>query len=66
MDGIETTKQIREEEANLNREATPIIALTAHTDASSASAALKAGMNGFIPKPLTPEKAMKAIKQWCE
>lgn len=66
MDGIETTKKIRSEEEKLNKPSIPIIALTAHTDASAASAALKAGMNGFIAKPLTPDKAVKAMKQWCE
>jgi len=64
IDGIQVTKQIRQMEQEKNLKSVPIIALTAQTGASAASASLKAGMNGFIPKPLTPDKAQEAIEKW--
>lgn len=64
IDGIQVTKQIRKQEQENNLKTIPIIALTAQTGASAASASLKAGMNGFIPKPLTPDKAQEALDKW--
>jgi CheY-like chemotaxis protein len=64
MNGIQVTKKIREQEEDRNTSNIPIIALTAQTGTSAASAALKAGMNGFIPKPLTPDKAQEALDKW--
>jgi CheY-like chemotaxis protein len=65
INGIQTTKQIRKyEEEHHTTTHVPIIALTAQTGASAASASLKAGMNGFIPKPLTPDKAQEALDKW--
>ena len=63
-DGISITKQIRKLEQDQNMGSIPIIALTAQTDASAASSALKAGMNGFIHKPLTPNKAQDTLTRW--
>jgi CheY-like chemotaxis protein len=64
INGIQVTKKIREQEEDRNASNVPIIALTAQTGTSAASAALKAGMNGFIPKPLTPDKAQEALDKW--
>jgi CheY-like chemotaxis protein len=64
IDGIQVTRKIRQLEQEQNLKAMPIIALTAQTGASAASASLKAGMNGFIPKPLTPDKAQEALNKW--
>ena len=64
MNGIDVTKMIRKGEQDHEHNPIPIIALTAQTGASAASAALKAGMNGYIPKPLTPEKAQEALDKW--
>lgn len=64
IDGIQVTKQIRKLEQEHNLPMIPIIALTAQAGASAASASLKAGMNGFIHKPLTPDKAKEALDKW--
>ena len=64
INGIQVTKQIRKHEQEQHIRSIPIIALTAQTGASAASASLKAGMNGFIPKPLTPDKAQEALSKW--
>jgi CheY-like chemotaxis protein len=61
IDGIEATRQIREHDKN-----TPIIALTAHSDETKKQAALAAGMNDYMVKPITVESAQDAFKKWVK
>lgn len=58
MDGYETTRRIRK----LERGCVPIIALTADAVEGVAQKAKEAGMNGYLTKPLEPEKLFKVIK----
>jgi len=51
MDGIETTLLIRQHEKR-NGGYTPILALTAHTEAGDRERCLEAGMDGYIRKPI--------------
>jgi PAS domain S-box-containing protein len=60
LDGIETTKQIRAREAGRDRR-TPILALTANTQAEDRAACFEAGMDGFLVKPLDREKLASAL-----
>jgi CheY-like chemotaxis protein len=53
-DGIEATERIRAAEADGTR--TPIIALTADALSEDRDACLKAGMDGFLTKPLDRER----------
>jgi CheY-like chemotaxis protein len=53
-DGIEATRRIRAAEADGTR--TPIIALTADALSEDRDACLKAGMDGFLTKPLDRER----------
>jgi CheY-like chemotaxis protein len=53
-DGIEATRRIRAAEADGPR--TPIIALTADALSEDRDACLKAGMDGFLTKPLDRER----------
>jgi CheY-like chemotaxis protein len=53
-DGIEATRRIRAAEADGAR--TPIIALTADALSEDRDACLKAGMDGFLTKPLDRER----------
>jgi CheY-like chemotaxis protein len=55
MDGLEATKAIRSLERE-DAKTTPIIAMTADAFEESIKAAEEAGMNGYITKPLIPEK----------
>ena len=62
MDGIETTEAIR------NREKTtggyiPIDALTAHAMVGDRERCLKAGMDGYLIKPIQPATLLEAIEQ---
>src|SRR5438094_745297 len=62
MDGIETTAAIR------NREKTaggyiPIVALTAHAMVGDRERCLKAGMDGYLIKPIQPATLLEAIER---
>lgn len=52
MDGLETTRVIRQYERSTERHATPIIALTASVLDEDRRAVLQAGMDGFAVKPI--------------
>jgi CheY-like chemotaxis protein len=60
LDGIAATRKIREHNADL-----PIVALTADAMSSEREAALAAGMNDFLVKPLQPEKLQQVLARFC-
>jgi CheY-like chemotaxis protein len=61
LDGIETTKRIREREAGQPGHRTPVLALTANTLVEDRYACFEAGMDGFLIKPLDREKLADAL-----
>lgn len=61
MDGFDATIKIREEEKNQAIAATPIIALTAHVEASHRQRVFECGMNHFLSKPVTLDKLNEAL-----
>jgi CheY-like chemotaxis protein len=61
LDGIETTRRIRELEAGQPGRQTPILALTANTLVEDRYACFEAGMDGFLIKPLDREKLADAL-----
>jgi len=64
MDGIEAARQIRNpQSAVLNRDI-PIIALTANVMQRDRESCLEAGMNDFVPKPITKSVLRNALKKW--
>ena len=62
ISGLETSKEIRKLE--INTIPVPIVALTANYDSSSSAICLKAGMNDFILKPLSKEKASAILTKF--
>ncbi len=65
MNGLETTKRIREIESRKGF-SQPIIGVTAHALASDRDRCLDAGMNDYISKPIHPdilENKLKHIMQ---
>jgi len=42
-----------------------ILALTAHADQESLKRCLKAGMDGYLTKPLSLETLQQALQQYC-
>jgi PAS domain S-box-containing protein len=61
LNGIETTKQIRNREAGQPGARTQILALTANTLVEDRYACFEAGMDGFLIKPLDREKLADAL-----
>ena len=61
MDGYEATQRIRQDARFANL---PILAMTANAMVSDREAALEAGMNDHIPKPIDPAKLFDTLKIW--
>jgi two-component system sensor histidine kinase BarA len=61
MDGMETTRQLRQIE---NYKNTPIIALTAHALGSEQQQILASGMNAYLTKPINEELLLSTIETW--
>lgn len=59
MDGLESTKQIR----NINKDI-PIIAMTARTMLNEKDNCYEIGMNDHIAKPINPEDLFNTIQKW--
>ncbi|KRT55969.1 PAS domain S-box [endosymbiont of Ridgeia piscesae] len=63
MDGLETTRAIRQRERDTGTH-TPIIAMTANNMASDRKHCLEAGMDDFISKPFEREQLAKLLGKW--
>lgn len=62
MDGFEATGAIRSRERQ-NGGHIPIVAMTAHTMQGDRERCLKAGMDGYVSKPVRPEELFEVIYQ---
>ncbi|MHA7851473.1 response regulator [Roseovarius sp.] len=60
VNGVEATRQIRAH-ANAAVSATPIIGISAHVQEEQIESHLQAGMNGFVAKPVAPERLARAL-----
>jgi CheY-like chemotaxis protein len=63
MNGYEATAAIRELEA-ANGTHTPIIGITAHALRGDREKCLGAGMDDYLPKPISPQKLADKITHW--
>ena len=61
LDGLEAARQIRTLEAERTKPRVPILALTANTLAEDRAACLAAGMDGFLIKPVDPDKLAEIL-----
>ncbi len=61
LDGIAATRRIRESDPY-----TPIVALTADAMSSERDAALAAGMNDFLVKPLQQDRLQQVLANYCQ
>lgn len=61
MDGVETTRRIREGEAGESVRDIPVIALTACAMAGDRERLLAAGMNGYVAKPMNLREMLRAV-----
>ncbi len=61
MDGFEATRRIRA----LGRcGSIPIVAMTAHAMADDRQRCLEAGMDGYVPKPVDPDRLFRVLARW--
>jgi two-component system, sensor histidine kinase and response regulator len=63
LDGLEATQQIRKLESAPDTHTT-IIAMTAYSYPKDREMCLRAGMDGFISKPITPNEILTTIDEW--
>ncbi len=66
LDGYALAREIRSEEQRTGRRRIPIIALTAGALASDRDAALAAGMDDFLAKPVLLSELRERIAKWLE
>jgi PAS domain S-box-containing protein len=64
MDGLEATAHIRRRESGQACRV-PILALTAHAMEGDLQRCLAAGMDGYLPKPITQQALRAALIQWA-
>ena len=62
MDGLEATAAIRQQEQATGRHL-PILAMTAHAMKGDREVCLKAGMDGYVAKPIQPRELYDAIER---
>ncbi|WP_419906846.1 response regulator [Hoeflea sp.] len=63
MNGYQATAEIRRQEAAVGAH-TPIIGVTAHALKDDRARCLEAGMDDYMPKPISPEKLAGKIDTW--
>jgi signal transduction histidine kinase/ActR/RegA family two-component response regulator len=63
MDGVETTRRIRERERQTGRQKVSIVALTANGADMYAERCVPAGMNGHLLKPFRPEELAHVLSR---
>jgi two-component system sensor histidine kinase/response regulator len=64
MDGFEATGAIRSRQTAVPDPKIPIIAMTAHAVKGDRERCIEAGMDDYIPKPITPKAMAAALDKW--
>ncbi|MEO5365848.1 MAG: cache domain-containing protein [Magnetococcus sp. WYHC-3] len=64
QDGLETTRQIRALEVEMNLLPVPILALTIHAQESDRQLCLEAGCHGLVAKPVLPRQLLSILSQY--
>ena len=65
LDGLETTKLIRKDEAGTQRHI-PIIAMTAHALSGDRERCLEAGMDEYVSKPIDPGELEDKVRRFLD
>jgi len=63
LDGLETTRKIRQEK---RWHGLPIVAMTAHAMNGDRERCLEAGMNGYISKPVHPSHLLSTVDEYLK
>ena len=64
MDGFAATRAIRDWEAASGRQRLPVIALTAHAFPENQARCQAAGMDDFLPKPISLDQLQAVLGKW--
>ena len=64
VDGLEATRRIRDPRSAVLHHRIPIIAMTAHAMQGDRDLCLKAGMDDYVTKPISPEALATALDRW--
>ncbi len=64
MNGFEATRAIRADEATRGEARTPIIGVTAHALKGDRDKCIEAGMDDYLPKPVSPDRLGNKIGTW--
>ncbi len=64
LDGLEATKKIRQNERDLGRPHTAIVALTANTVRGDREKCLEAGMDEYLSKPISINEIKDFLAEW--
>jgi len=64
MDGYEATRFIRHDKTQIKHKDLPIVAMTANAMKGDREKCLAAGMDGYIPKPISGKLVLNALEQW--
>jgi CheY-like chemotaxis protein/HPt (histidine-containing phosphotransfer) domain-containing protein len=65
-DGYQLTREIRAREAAAGMRGMPIIACTANALSSDAALCFDAGMDDYLPKPITLQSLEEKIRRWLD
>jgi len=65
MDGLQATAAIRELEQRLDRQRTPIVAMTAYAGKDDRDKCLSAGMDDYLSKPVKPIQMLEMLQRYC-
>jgi CheY-like chemotaxis protein len=63
MDGLQATREIREQEGFAHL---PVVAMTANAMARDRETCLRAGMNDVVTKPIDPQVLWETLLKWLE
>ncbi|MBN1141232.1 MAG: response regulator [Deltaproteobacteria bacterium] len=64
LDGFAASRIIRDPASAVRDHGIPIIALTAHAMEGDRERCLEAGMNDFVPKPVSPPVLAEVLERW--
>ena len=64
MDGYEATREIRNRQSDVRNHQIPIIAMTAGAMQGDRDKCLEAGMDDYVPKPISPKVLADALDKW--
>jgi len=64
MSGLEATVAIRQREAETGGHV-PIVGVTAHALKGDRDRCLEAGMDDYLPKPISPRALLEKVERWA-